>query len=171
MKPFGRYEMPDKECARCEKTKDKAEFNKHRDRPDGLQRECRTCSNANCKTYRKNNEEKVSKYNKKYREENLEKCKAYNKVDPKVKQENILARRRKFYGEAKEFAESKEGELLSTEDQYINAHCKLLFNCKYKHEFTRSYNSALKSWCPICSDFSNEIFCKMQIEHNREKVP
>lgn len=47
-----------KKCKSCNKIKELSDFNKNKIKPDGLQGQCRECSNNNCK-YHYNNNKKI----------------------------------------------------------------------------------------------------------------
>ena len=51
----------------------------------------------------------------------------------------------------KDFANTKNGECLSTE--YKNAHIKILWECNMKHKWEANFNSIRDqhSWCPVCA--------------------
>lgn len=44
-----------KKCIKCNTIKELSEFNKNKNKPDGAQTQCRSCSNNNCKDHYKNN--------------------------------------------------------------------------------------------------------------------
>ena len=50
-----------KECKGCDTTKSKKDFNKHKNKPDGLQTQCRECIKKATKKWEKNNPEKNRK--------------------------------------------------------------------------------------------------------------
>lgn len=57
---------------------------------------------------------------------------------------------------AKEYAESKGGECLSTE--YINSSSRLTWKCDKGHQWESSYNLINKgTWCPECGKVSISI--------------
>ena len=65
-----------KYCPKCQQTKDKEDFGKAKDRPDGLRGWCKKCTNAATSEWQKNNpdkrREKGKRFYKNHREEILE---------------------------------------------------------------------------------------------------
>lgn len=57
-------------CTVCYIEKNLTDFNKHKDSIDGHRGQCRECQSKYQKSYKINNKEKVSIYNKKYKEDN-----------------------------------------------------------------------------------------------------
>jgi hypothetical protein len=64
-----------KTCSTCKEEKPRSEFNKNKNRKDGLQYQCRECA----KQYYKDNPEKIKQSKKQYRKENVEKIKQRQK--------------------------------------------------------------------------------------------
>jgi hypothetical protein len=123
------------------------------------------------KAYKQENKEKTSAYNKKYREEHLEQLKLlYNKSDEE-KNENIKKRQTEYYNEYKNLVEKKNGVMMSTVDDYINAHSKLKIKCCNNHEFDMTYNNfSNNKWCPQCQLHQNELITLNALEHLFDKT-
>jgi hypothetical protein len=54
--------MKTKKCSKCKLEKNLSEFNKAKKELTGYASECKTCHNLLCATYRKNNPDKIDKY-------------------------------------------------------------------------------------------------------------
>lgn len=53
-----------KKCKSCNKIKELSDFNKNKIKPDGLQGQCRECSNNNCKYHYNNNKKDYTSRNR-----------------------------------------------------------------------------------------------------------
>jgi hypothetical protein len=68
-------------------------------------------------------------------------------------------------GECQEYVKMEhEGFCLSTE--YINSQTKMLWQCKFKHQWMATFGSIKnsKTWCPKCSAFKTERLCREILE-------
>lgn len=61
-----------KRCKKCGETRPAAEFTKDKHAPDGLNRKCRGCVNAQSRAYHERNKERVLERNKAWREAHAE---------------------------------------------------------------------------------------------------
>jgi len=79
-----------KQCSKCKDKKPKIEFTKHSRSKDGLNCWCKMCSRNACKSYSKNNKQKISTTRKSYYESNkqsiLQKRKDYQNDNETYKQ-------------------------------------------------------------------------------------
>ncbi len=91
-----------KTCPNCQLSKSITEFNKNKNRKDGLQAYCRLCSRSDHKKWRVDNPDKVSNGKKKYRSENLEKISERDKQRYEDNREYICENRRVYYKNNKE---------------------------------------------------------------------
>ncbi len=64
-------------CSKCNQQKQPTEFGKRSKNKDGLNNNCKKCTNSYETQYRKDNKEKVQELNKKYYNNNKEKFKQY----------------------------------------------------------------------------------------------
>ena len=71
--------------------------------------------------------------------------------------------------ECKEFAETKDGECLSTD--YKNSGTKMRWKCSEDHEWRSNFHNIKKgTWCPECSAFRSEnLACKIIEEESEYK--
>ena len=74
-----------KECSCCHEVKTVSEFNKSKNKADGLHSTCKECR----KKYRQENKDKIKEYNKQYKKDNAESIKEYNKEYNKDNAESI----------------------------------------------------------------------------------
>ena len=88
-----------------------------------------------------------------------------NKMDNRL--ENL--RKVSYFDNAKEFVESKGGEMLSSSEEYKTAHTKLRIKCENGHEFECSLNGFSKSWCPECNIKANEYTTLLALEYLFER--
>jgi hypothetical protein len=76
--------------------------------------------------------------------------------------------KKKSIKEAQSIAESRGGKCL--DDKYINAHTKMLWQCKYGHTWRNTYGSIKTGyWCPKCSSGLYERICRKALEYLFEK--
>lgn len=67
-------------CTSCKEEKDFSEFSKHRLGKNGLNSQCKSCSNVRAKKWRLENKDKVSAINKQYYEANKEQIQTNNRA-------------------------------------------------------------------------------------------
>ena len=92
-----------KYCGGCKQTKDESEFNKNRNRKDGLSTQCRECS----KEYYQNNREAIRKKQREQRQRNREARKEY-----------LEKKRDEIRNKAKEWRENNREEILEWKRNY-----------------------------------------------------
>lgn len=68
-----------KTCCTCRETKPLAEFGKDRQTPDGLQRRCKPCKNAQHVAYRAANKERLAEYGRQWSKANRDKRNSYTR--------------------------------------------------------------------------------------------
>jgi uncharacterized protein YdaU (DUF1376 family) len=114
--------------------------------------------------------QKISEYNKKYRETHKELIQSYYKKSDEEKQANRKIKQEQYFNVFKEIIEKKNGILLSTSDEYINAHSKLKIKCSNDHEFECTLNNISKNrWCPFCNLKINECVTLCALEYLFDK--
>jgi hypothetical protein len=85
-----------------------------------------------------------------------------------IKNENRI---QYYYKEFCGLVVNKKGKVISEEEIYKDAHSKLDVKCKYKHEFSISYNNLkANKWCPLCSALKMESFAKEIIEEIFDEI-
>lgn len=68
-----------KTCSKCKQEKSETDFNKHKQKKDGLNSWCRDCTKLESKIHSEKNKENKAEYDRNYRLKNLEKLKKYSK--------------------------------------------------------------------------------------------
>jgi hypothetical protein len=87
-----------KKCTKCRKEKNCGSFSKNKNNKDGLSYRCKVCD----KQYRKDNKDRISKYNRLYREKNKEKASEYNSQYQKINKEKLSEQKRVYREKNKE---------------------------------------------------------------------
>ena len=83
-----------KKCSKCGEVKSLGEFNKDKNKKDGLRSQCKACTKA----YSEDNKEKK----KEYRDRNKQRAKEYSALYRKNNKENLLEKKREYYHKNKE---------------------------------------------------------------------
>jgi len=105
--------METKKCSKCGEVKAVSEFNKNKNRKDGLHTYCKKCVKQyyqvnkektleQKKQYRQANKEKIKERKKKYYQVNKEKTLEHNKQYRQANKEKIKERKKKYYQANKE---------------------------------------------------------------------
>lgn len=152
-------------CNRCKKDKLLTHFPRDKNCKYGRKYTCKPCAIKLTQTYKQNNKELISEYNKKYREANREKVMAYYKKSDEEKEKNRLIKRQLYFDETIKIVNDRGGKMLSTIDDYITSRNKLKIQCCNNHIFSASSNDVNKSWCPKCKVNKGELICKNFIEY------
>lgn len=146
-------------CSICKLEKDTINFSYRRTY-------CKPCQESYNKKYKEKNKEKIDEYNKKYNIENKEKIHSYYKKTDAEKEDNIRKRQLKYFNRCTKIIEQKGGQIISTMNDYKNAHSKLKVKCSNNHTFESSTNNLRgDKWCPLCNIKINECVTLCSLEH------
>lgn len=88
--------MKTKKCSKCKEIKTIGEFNKDRQKKDGLSYCCKECKKIKSRKWYLNNAEAIREYSKEYRKNNLEKVKELIRKCTKEWQKNNIEYRKKY---------------------------------------------------------------------------
>jgi hypothetical protein len=123
---MGKSANNSKKCSKCKEHKSLSEFNKDKQKKDGLESSCRACGKLKADKYYLENKEKILSSQKSYRENHREKANEYyklnkDKINLQKKQYNksnsdiIRVRRSRYYLENKEIIRERASAYLKTE--------------------------------------------------------
>jgi len=126
-----------KKCSRCHVEKPLSEFNKHKNKKDGCQNQCKECR----KIYRQTNKKKLSDCHKKYRQENIEKYKEYGKKYYSAHKEKYSEYGKKRWNNNKELIKKQKKEYYEA-----NKEKTLETNRKWRENNPEKYAEYFKQW-------------------------
>jgi len=142
-----------KKCPKCGITKDKLNFNKHKNRYDFLQSVCKECN----KNHRSLHKKTASFNNKVYRDKNKEKISIKNKEYVEINKKEITLYRKNYFHEnkerdylkRKEYTKVNKNKITTYQKDYYNENKKrIIENGKiYSRKYRKTPTGKLISFC------------------------
>ena len=151
-----------KYCSKCDEWHTIENFFAMKTNWDGLDKMCKVCKKGNTleatKKWKEENKEHVEEYRKDYEETHKDQRQKYNRLDDEEKEEHDDAHKKKFFKKFAKLVKEKDGDVISTWEDYAGAQKKLWVECEDKHSFEITLNNLeLDKWCPICKGAESQI--------------
>jgi transposase-like protein len=139
-------------CSSCKEEKPFEQFNKSKNEPHGLSRQCKSCK----KNYRDKNKEHIKKKLKEYYEKNKDKVLEKNKIYREENVEAISIQRKGYREQNKEHIKKKLQEYLPIRKQKIKQRRKEDRNFRLQEIIRSKYHKMIKG---INTSYADKIGC------------
>lgn len=129
--------MKTKRCSGCKETKPVSEFNKDRNRKDGLAHSCRECRREYRRRYREANIERLHEYERRYRDNNKEKDAEKQRRYREANKEKLAEAYRKYRESNKEKIAERKRKWRSENKELVREHSRKRYR-ENKHQLQRN---------------------------------